>query len=118
MKQEKRKKVYSRHGRRGGDIGRSLNQGRLMVAALRELREDVRRDPLALFRWLLVGAKYLDTDLTFLEMLELLSAALTTDKVKNRVATGGGGFVGSASVIRLGASAQAMFRDLARDGSL
>ncbi len=108
----------NRHDVRGGDIGRSLNQGRLMIAALRELREDVRKDPLALFRWLLVGAKYLDTDLSFLEMLELLTAALTTDKVKNRVATGGGGFVGGASVIRLGASAQAMFRDLARDGSL
>jgi LCP family protein required for cell wall assembly len=108
----------NRHDVRGGDIGRSLNQGRLMTAALRELREDVRKDPLTLFRWILVGARYLDTDLTFLEMIELLGAALTVDKVKNRVVPGSGGFAGSASIIRLGSAAQAMFRDLARDGSL
>ena len=108
----------NRHDVRGGDIGRSLNQGRLMIAALRELREDVRQDPLALFHWILVGAKYLQTDLTVLEMLDLLTAGLTVDKVKNRVVPGSGGFAGTASVIRLGSSAQAMFRDLARDGSL
>jgi LCP family protein required for cell wall assembly len=108
----------NRHDVRGGDIGRSMNQGRLMIAALRELREDVRKDPLTLFRWILVGAKYLDTDLTFLEMVELLAAALTVDKVKNRVVPGSGGFAGSASIIRLGSAAQAVFRDLARDGSL
>jgi len=108
----------NRHDVRGGDIGRSLNQGRLMIAALRELREDVRKDPLTLFRWILVGAKYLDTDLSFLELVELLAASLTVDKVKNRVVPGSGGFAGSASIIRLGSAAQAMFRDLARDGSL
>ncbi|MGH2691078.1 MAG: LCP family protein, partial [Actinomycetota bacterium] len=107
-----------RHDVRGGDFGRSLNQGRLLIAALHELREDVRKDPVNAFTWLLVGAKYLRTDLTFTDMVDLAFAALATDKVKNRVVSGSGGFAGSASVVRLGSSAQAIFRDLRRDGTL
>lgn len=107
-----------RHDVRGGDFGRSLNQGRLLIAALHELREDVRKDPVNAFTWLLVGAKYLRTDLTFTDMVDLAFAALAIDKVKNRVVSGSGGFAGSASVVRLGSSAQALFRDLARDGTI
>jgi hypothetical protein len=51
-------------------------------------------------------------------MVDLAFAALDVDKVKNRVVSGSGGFVGGASVVRLGSSAQAMFRDLRRDGTL
>lgn len=108
----------NRHDVRGGDFGRSLNQGKLLIAALREFREDVRKDPAAAFTWLLAGAKYLDTDLSFTEMIRLAFSALAVDKVKNRVVSGSGGFAGSASVVRLGSAAQAMFRDLARDGTL
>jgi LCP family protein required for cell wall assembly len=108
----------NRHDAPGGDFGRSLNQGRLLIAALHELRGDVRRDPVSAFIWLLVGAKYMETDLTFPEMIQLGFAALSIDKVKNRVVSGSGGFAGSASVIRLGSSTRAMFRDLARDGTL
>lgn len=108
----------NRHDVRGGDFGRSLNQGKLMIAALRELKEDARKDPVNAFTWLLVGAKYLRTDLRFDEMIDLAFAALDIDKVKNRVVSGSGGFAGSASVVRLGSSAQAMFRDLRRDGTI
>jgi LCP family protein required for cell wall assembly len=108
----------NRKGVRGGDFGRSLNQGLLMMAALREFRQDVRKDPANAFTWILAGAKYLRTDLSFTEMVDLAFAALDVEKVKNRVVSGSGGFVGGASVVRLGSSAQAMFRDLARDGTL
>ena len=110
----------NRHDAPGGDVGRSLNQGRLLVAALRALREDVRTDPLALFRWTAVGFEHVRTDLTLLEMFELLNAAVSIDpsRVANRVVFGGGGTVGGASVIRLGSAAQAMFRDLRGDGLL
>ncbi|MGH2686170.1 MAG: LCP family protein [Actinomycetota bacterium] len=108
----------NRHDAPGGDFGRSMNQGRLMIAALRELRDEVRKDPVAVFRWVLVGARYLRTDITLPDMVDLAVAALSVDKVKNRVVSGGGGFAGGASVVRLGGSAQAIFRDLARDGTL
>jgi LCP family protein required for cell wall assembly len=108
----------NRKGAPGGDFGRSLNQGRLMVAALRELRGDVGKDPAVAFTWILAGMKYLRTDLSVPDMVDLTFAALSVEKVKNKVVSGGGGFVGGASVVRLGSGAQAMFRDLARDGIL
>ena len=107
-----------RHDVPGGDFGRSLNQGRRLLAGVRELRDDVRRDPLAAFHWLLAAQRYVRTDLSLPELVDLAFAALTVDKVKNKVVSGGGGFAGGASVVRLGSSAQGMFRDLARDGML
>jgi LCP family protein required for cell wall assembly len=108
----------NRHDAPGGDFGRSLNQGRLLIAALAEFREDVRRDPVQLLRWLWAGARSIQTDLGLDEMIQLSLAAMSIEpgRVDNRVVSGGGGTVGGASVIRLGSSARALFRDMARDG--
>jgi polyisoprenyl-teichoic acid--peptidoglycan teichoic acid transferase len=110
----------NRHDAPGGDFGRSLNQGLVIVAALRELAEDFERDPVTVFRWLAAAGRHLQTDLSLDRMLDLLLAALTIDpqRVRNRVVSGGGGSVGGASVIHLGSSARAMFRDLRRDAML
>jgi LCP family protein required for cell wall assembly len=110
----------NRHDAPGGDFGRSLNQGRVILAALRELRDDIARDPLTLFRWIQVAREHLQTDLSLDEMLALLFAALSIepDRVRNRVVSGGGGTVGGASVVHLSSSARAMFRDLRKDGVL
>ena len=110
----------NRHDAPGGDFGRSLNQGSVLVAALRELHEDARRDPLTLYRWMAAGFQNLQTDLALGEMFDLAMAALSIDpsRVRNRVVSGGGGTVGGQSVVRLGAEAQRLFRDLARDGML
>jgi LCP family protein required for cell wall assembly len=110
----------NRHDAPGGDFGRSLNQGRLIVSALRELQKDFDRDPVTLFRWLATAGQHLQTDLTLDRMLDLLLAALTIDPggVRNRVVSGGGGTVGGASVVHLGSSARATFRDLRQDGIL
>jgi LCP family protein required for cell wall assembly len=110
----------NRHDAPGGDFGRSLNQGAVLVAALRALQEDARRDPLTLYRWVAAGFQHLRTDLGLGEMFDLALAALSIDpsRVRNRVVSGGGGTVGGQSVVRLGAEAQRLFRDLARDGML
>jgi polyisoprenyl-teichoic acid--peptidoglycan teichoic acid transferase len=110
----------NRHDAPGGDFGRSLNQGEVMVAALRELQEDARKDPIALYRWMAAGFRHLRTDLGLGEMFDLALAAMSIDpsRVRNRVVSGGGGTVGGQSVVRLGAEAQRLFRDLSRDGML
>jgi LCP family protein required for cell wall assembly len=110
----------NRHDAPGGDVGRSLNQGRLILAALRAFRQDVGRDPLELFRWAAIGFEHLVSDLSLLEMLQMLQAALSIHpaEVDNRVVFGGSGSVGGASVIHLGSTAQGMFRDLRQDGLL
>jgi LCP family protein required for cell wall assembly len=109
-----------RHDVPGGDVGRSRNQGRLIVSALREFRADLKRDPAALIPWALAGARYLHTDLTLGQMAELLLSVPTIDAahVRNDVVPGSGGTAGGQSVIRLGAEAQAMFRDLRQDALL
>jgi LCP family protein required for cell wall assembly len=110
----------NRHDVPRGDFGRSLNQGRLLVAGLRELRTDAAGDPATLLRWVATAAVHLRTDLSIDRMLDLLLTALRIDpaRVRNEVVPGGGGFVGGQSVVRLGGSARAMFRDLRRDGVL
>lgn len=110
----------NRHDAPGGDIGRSLNQGAVIVAALRELRNDVRRNPLTLFRWAMVGSRHLHTDLSLGEMLELLMAGMAIEpgRVRNRVVSGGAGTAGGQSTVRLGPGAGALFRDLRRNGIL
>ncbi len=53
-------------------------------------------------------------------MTELLLAARSIEpgRVRNRVVSGSGAMVGGASVVRLGAAAHAIFRDLRNDGVL
>lgn len=110
----------NRYDAPGGDFGRSMNQGRVLLAAMREFQGDVRKDPTALLRWLVVGARYLETDLTFGDAADLLLALPSLDpgKVRNEVVSGSGSMVGGQSVVLLGSGARAMFQDLARDGFL
>jgi len=110
----------NRHDAPGGDFGRSLNQGRLMIAAFRELREELDRGQLGLIPWTLAGARHVRSNLSMTEMLDLLLAApaIDPDRISNRVVSGHGAMVGGRSVVLLGGEAQAAFRDLARDGVL
>lgn len=106
-----------RYGVPGGDYGRSLNQGRVLIAALRQLKRDVARNPASLLAWIGAGARILRTDLGLQDMVSLLLSMLSLDpgRVENRVVSGSGATVGGQSVIRLGASAHATFRDFAAD---
>jgi LCP family protein required for cell wall assembly len=109
-----------RHDVPGGDVGRSRNQGRLIVSAFREFRTDVQRNPLELLRWVAAGSRYLRTNLTLQQMTELLLAVPSIDAkhVRNDVVPGTGGSAGGQSVIRLGSAAHSLFRDLGSDGVL
>ncbi|MGH2635100.1 MAG: LCP family protein [Actinomycetota bacterium] len=111
----------ARHDLPNGDFGRSLNQGRLLIAALATLREAYRtKGPSALFPWVLAGAAHLHTDLSLTDMFDLLVAAPAFDprRVRNEVVPGRVGSVGGRSVVFLDGGADARFRDLARDGLL
>jgi polyisoprenyl-teichoic acid--peptidoglycan teichoic acid transferase len=103
-----------------GDFSRSENQGRLILAALDQLQRDVRKDPIRLFTWIVVGAQNLQTDLSLNEIFDLMLTGLSIDpeQVANRVVPGGLGFAGSASVVMLSSEADALFADIADDGLL
>ena len=106
-----------RHDVPGGDFGRSMNQGRMLIAALRQLKLDVAKNPGALLTWLATGARVLHTDLGLSDMAELLLSMPSLDPghVDNRVVSGTGAMIGGLSVVQLGSAAHAMFRDLAAD---
>jgi LCP family protein required for cell wall assembly len=110
----------NRHDAPGGDYGRSKNQGRIIVAAMREFLADLRKDPLTALRWGLAAARFMKTDLSLTHMMELLLAvpSIAANPVRDEVVYGGGAMVGGSSVIRLGSFAHAKFRDLRVDGVL
>jgi LCP family protein required for cell wall assembly len=110
----------ARHDLPNGDFGRSLNQGRLMIAALVTLRDQLSRGRATLVRWAVAGAEHLRTDLSLEEMFDLLAAApsIRPGLIRNRVVSGRVGSIGGKSVVLLDGGAYAMFRDLARDAVL
>lgn len=103
-----------------GDFSRTENQGLMILSALAQLRQEVRRDPARLFTWLIAGARYIQTELTLADLFELALATLAIDpkNVVNRALPGGLAFAGEASIVTLGAEADAVFADLADDGLL
>jgi LCP family protein required for cell wall assembly len=110
----------NRHDAPGGDLGRSMNQGRIIVAAMREFVSDLRSDPLTALRWGLAAAHFLQTNLSLSQMMQLILAVPSVGRgeVRDQVVYGSGAMVAGSSVIRLGSYASASFRDLAKDAVL
>ena len=111
----------ARHDVPAGDFSRSLNQGRLMIAALATLRQRVGNGHLtALLAWVLAGGRFLQTDLELSQIFELLLAApgFEPGRARNEVASGSGSTIGGLSVVVLGERARALFRDLRGDAVL
>ena len=100
-----------------GDFDRSMNQGRLLLAALGKFKVEFRKDPTALFQWIAVGMRNVSTDLP---LNELFTLAFTSWKIRparltNAVAVGSVGTAGGASIVNL-PSPHPVFEDIAADG--
>jgi polyisoprenyl-teichoic acid--peptidoglycan teichoic acid transferase len=102
---------------RHGDFDRSMNQGRVMLAAFRQFRAGFAKDPATLFKWLGIGLRNVKTDVPLDELLELAFTAnqIPPRRVTNAVAVGSVGSAGSMSIVNL-ASPQQVFDDIAPDG--
>lgn len=100
-----------------GDFDRSMNQGRILLAAFEQFRADFRRDPTVLFRWMGAGLRNVDTDVPLSELMTLAftAADLPAKRVTNLVAVGSIGTAGSMSVVTL-PDPHPMFEDVAADG--
>jgi len=101
-----------------GDFDRSMNQGRVLLAALSQFRSEFRTDPAALFRWIAVGMRNVSTDIP---LHELFSLAFTSWKIgparlTNLVAVGSIGTSSSGQSIVNLPSPNAVFQDVAADG--
>lgn len=103
-----------------GDIDRTTNQGKFLLALLRKFKDEVAREPGALLRWLAITRDYTRNDLTAQEMFRL---AILASQVKARhfdtatvpVTLGS---VGSASVVFIQPGAHALYAKMRRTASL
>jgi polyisoprenyl-teichoic acid--peptidoglycan teichoic acid transferase len=100
-----------------GDFDRSMNQGRLLLAALAQFKAEFRRDPTALFKWIAIGSRNVVTDVPLNELLTLAfnSSEFGPKRLTNLVAVGTVGTAGGASIVNL-PSPNPVFQDVAADG--
>ena len=100
-----------------GDFDRSMNQGRVLLAALSQFKMEWQRDPAALFRWLAIGSRNVATDVPLQELLDLAftSSQIKPKRITNVVAVGGIGSAGGMSIVDL-PSPHPVFQDVAADG--
>lgn len=100
-----------------GDFDRSMNQGRILVAAFEQFRSQFEKDASMLFRWLAAGLRNVDTDVSLDELIRLAFTAsrIRPDGVTNLVAVGGIGSAGDISTVVL-PNPHPMFEDVAADG--
>jgi LCP family protein required for cell wall assembly len=100
-----------------GDFDRSMNQGRVLVAAFEQFRARFAKDPAAIFTWIGVGLRNVDTDVPLQELITLAFTAsqLPPKRITNLVAVGSVGSAGSISVVHL-PDPHPMFEDVAADG--
>ena len=110
---------YSRTRKKipGGDLGRSANQGIVMLAVLQVLQMNDITDSPEIISVLLDHAW---TDLTPTDLIQLAATihTLDADTVTNVVLPGKLGNAGGASIVRLTSQATDMLSDLADDGLL
>jgi LCP family protein required for cell wall assembly len=111
----------TRHALPEGDLGRSENQGRLMVAALQQFQHEFRKDPAAIFRWIGAGVRNARSNIALDQLMTLAftGANLNAKHVTNVVIPGTSGMSGAISIVNLDTAAlQAISKDLAGDGLL
>jgi LCP family protein required for cell wall assembly len=104
----------------GGDIDRTTNQGRFLLALLRALHDDVAETPGAVFKWLAIGRKWTRFDLPPEEIYRLAVLATQVDLKDVDVQTipVSIGAVGAASVVFVSPGADALFGKFRRTGTL
>jgi polyisoprenyl-teichoic acid--peptidoglycan teichoic acid transferase len=102
---------------RHGDFDRSMNQGRILLAALGQFRKEFERDPATLFRWIGAGLRNTQTQVPLQELMTLAFTAidLPAKRITNLVAVGSVGSVGTKSVVNL-PDPHPVFQDVAADG--
>ena len=106
----------NRHDAPRGDFSRSENQGLIMLGALRHARAETFKNPGQYLRYLRILFKYVATNLTVDEALNLgmLATQIQTTSIANVVADGYPTTTpDGASVVRLTSSATALFADVA-----
>lgn len=108
----------TRKSLRAGDFDRSMNQGRIMLAALTQFRKQFDREASSMFNWIGAGLRNVDTDLSIGELVSLGFTAtnVSPKNVTNLVLIGSSALVNGVAVVNLSSENERLFDDIARDG--
>jgi anionic cell wall polymer biosynthesis LytR-Cps2A-Psr (LCP) family protein len=110
-----------RHDLPAGDLGRSENQGLLMVSALTQFNKEFQQDPSRMLSWIAAFVRNSDSSVALDELMNLAftGTGINAKKVVNIVMPGGSATVNGLSVVNLDPTQlQAISTDLADDGLL
>jgi LCP family protein required for cell wall assembly len=109
----------NRHGAPGGDIGRSENQGRVLLAGLAKMRAETS-DPFGMLKWLEAFRSLVATDVPIRDLLTLgaIARRLDSANLPNVVMPSRTGQVGAASVVFAAPGAGGVFAAVRDDGIL
>ena len=103
--------VRSRYAFSGGDVARTTNQGKFLLALLRKLRTQVTHDPGELLKWIAVARRHTKLDVPAGEQFRLgvLATHLKAKDVGNITIPVSVGAVGAASVVFISPGADAIY---------
>lgn len=104
----------------GGDVTRSTNHGRFLLAMLRKLRAETAQNPAALLRWVATTQRYARYDVSADEMFRLgvVATKLKANDVTNVTVPVSVGFVGAASVVFISSNAQSIYARFRQNAEL
>jgi polyisoprenyl-teichoic acid--peptidoglycan teichoic acid transferase len=111
--------VRTRKALKHGDISRTTNQARFLLAMLKELRRDINTRPTALLRWMQVARRYTRLDISARETFRLavLTSQIQPKKIDNVTVPATLGWVGAASVVFIEPSAHKLYKRFKKHAS-
>jgi len=112
--------VRTRKAFGGGDITRTTNQAKFLLALLRKLRTEVEGNPASMFKWMNVARKWTRLDIPPDELFRLavLASQVKPSDVGNVTVPVSLGSVGAASVVFIQPGAQSIYNRFKAKGSL
>jgi polyisoprenyl-teichoic acid--peptidoglycan teichoic acid transferase len=112
--------VRTRKSLAGGDVARTTNQGRFLIALLRKLRSDISRSPGRMFDWMAATRKWTRLDIPPHELFQLgvLTSQVKSQDVGNATVPVRIGSAGAASVVFIQPGAQSIYDRFKKNASL
>lgn len=112
--------LRTRHSFGGGDVTRTTNQGRFLLALLRKLRGEVSSSPAAVLRWIAITRRFARHDISADEMFRLgvLATHIKPKDVANITVPVSVGSVGAASVVFISPAARSIYDRFKQNAAL
>jgi LCP family protein required for cell wall assembly len=112
--------VRTRHSFSQGDIARTTNQARFLLAMLRKLQRQVESNPSALLRWMAIARQHARLDIGADELFRLgvVASQVKPGSIGNVTVPVSLGSVGAASVVFISSGASSLYERFKETASL